>query len=564
MTNESLVPANSTCLTLGLSQKNICKACEIWKDNTRKGKKKRQQCHKGWSDEYENSTIVRFKHRYDSIWEEIKNKEVVMDAGEEEVNQGRRRRSKRKRLETNPPASLFSRIQSSAKKRFRGLIGRRDETNENVEVNNDEDIAEATRIEMQGIQTPTPIERRLEDGIASAGFLQTVQKSVLNGLSTLGSKIKNTLQAQNNIPFQAQNNNPPVAPMNLELRFQGDRQLHSWRPNQQERFDTANNRSSRLYRDFRRQQAPPMHSNLSYQEPTPYPNMNPEQVHSPLDLHQAAGHQLFRQQLPLNENQSEQYRISASQPVPLHLQHSNVNMPTNQEPGISDSDLAQLFEEHGKRLGFVKTSDGDYMKKEKWSTTINTSHKTKMEANNAFVNGLRKYMRRERFEGRDISKRLYGICAALSPNVSFASLEMTAGLSRAGLAEDLSILSHLQAEIEDIPKISPGQDTIADYIAIVATDILFLLHLELSEEEIRVFLNCDKGQNDAFIKILSWWCKETQKVKTPAFLDIDKTGGTVPEQSNFPQIGCPLRIFNMLEPRQIAAVEELEHHSNKS
>jgi len=41
-------------------------------------------------------------------------------------------------------------------------------------------------------------------------------------------------------------------------------------------------------------------------------------------------------------------------------------------------------------------------------------------------------------------------------------------------------------------------------------------------------LNCDKGQNDAFIKILSWWSKEKQKVKT-AFLDIDKTGGTSEE-----------------------------------
>ena len=549
MTDESLVPANSTCLTLGLSQKNICKACEIWKDNTRKGKK-RQQCHKGWSNEYKNSSTVRFKRRYDLIWEELNNKEVAMDLGEEEVNQGRRRRSKRKRSETtNPPASLFSRFQSSAKKRFCGLIGRRDETNENVEVNNyediaeatsetnenvnvnnNEDIAEATRIEMRGIQTSTPIETRLEDDIASAGFLQTVQKSVLNGLSTIGSKIRNTFQAQNNIPFQgAQNNIPPVAPMNLELRFQGDRHLHlhSWHLNQQERFHTTNNRASRLYSDFRNQQAAPMHPNLSYQEPTPYPNMNLEQVHSPLDLHQAAGHQ-FRQQLPLNENLSEQYRISSLQPVPLHLQHSNANMPTDQEPCISDSDLARLFEEHGERLGFIKSFDGDYIKKEKWSTVINTSHKTKLQSSDEFVKRLRKYMKRERFEGREISKRLYGICAALSPNVSFASLEMTAGLSRAGLADDLSILSHLQAEIEDIPKISPGQDAIAEYIATVATDILFLLHLELTEEEIRVFLNCDKGQSDAFIKILSWWCKKKQKVKT-AFLDIDKTGGTSAE-----------------------------------
>ena len=108
---------------------------------------------------------------------------------------GRRKRSKRKRPERNPPASLLQIIQSTAKKRFRRLISRgRDETNENVEVNNDEDIAEATRIEIQGIQTPTPIERRLEDGNASAGFLQTVQKSVLNGFNTLGSKIKITFK----------------------------------------------------------------------------------------------------------------------------------------------------------------------------------------------------------------------------------------------------------------------------------------------------------------------------------------------------------------------------------
>ena len=539
--SESLVPPKSTCITLGLSQKNTCSACELWKNSTRKGGN-RKPCIEGWNDTWKDSTTVRYKIRYESIWDELNSKKIEVDMdGEEEVNQGRRRskRSKRKRSERNPPSSLFSRIQLSTKKRFRGLIGKHDETHENVELRHDvemrhdEDLAERLqpsdkrrRIEIQSIQTPTPVlDERFEYGNASS-FLQTVQKSVRNGLSALGSKIKGT--------FQPQNNAPPVAPRNLDTLFQSD----PWRLQQsesnQQKYNRAN-RSSRLYCDVERKRAPPIHTNLQSRGP-PHLNIDPQQV-PPVASNQS-GNPFFyqdRQQIPLNGNQSEQYLFSAPPPVSIHLHHSNVNIPINHGPGISDSDLAKLFHENGDRLGYINTSDESaidalaselgYERDKPWSTTINTSYKVKMETNNKYVNNLRTYLKRQRFEGREISKRLYGICAALSPNCSFASLEMTAGLSRAGLAEDMSILSHLEANIEDIPNISPGEDTIANYLAIVATDILFLLHLELSDEEIRVFLNCDKGQNDAFIKILSWWCKDKQKVKT-AFLDIDKTGGT--------------------------------------
>ena len=54
---------------------------------------------------------------------------------------------------------------------------------------------------------------------------------------------------------------------------------------------------------------------------------------------------------------------------------------------------------------------------------------------------------------------------------------------------------------------------------------MFSLHIELAIPGLKVFLLCDKGQSDAFIKILAWWYKKTKRVKT-AFLDIDKTGGT--------------------------------------
>ena len=90
-------------------------------------------------------------------------------------------------------------------------------------------------------------------------------------------------------------------------------------------------------------------------------------------------------------------------------------------------------------------------------------------------------------EGREFSKRLFGLCVAMSPKASLNSLELTIALARIGFTEDLKLSDHLDVSLGHIPNTSPGHGALGIYLGMLAVDCMFSLHIELAIPGLKVF-----------------------------------------------------------------------------
>ena len=118
---------------------------------------------------------------------------------------------------------------------------------------------------------------------------------------------------------------------------------------------------------------------------------------------------------------------------------------------------------------------------------------------------LKKQVKKTKYHGGSaLGKRLYGAAAALNPQSSFKSLELTFALSHAALLADAGV-----------NLVKPSYPAYS--VPSASTDSKFVAAEEIIEEGAKVFLICDKGAlktaNAHFVKILAWYSKKERHVK---------------------------------------------------
>ena len=115
------------------------------------------------------------------------------------------------------------------------------------------------------------------------------------------------------------------------------------------------------------------------------------------------------------------------------------------------------------------------------------------------------------------------------PSVSFFGFEQCVPCIIAALLA----AAHIDFVADHIAECCPSQQTLQDIIVAGAGSTLLWLQEKLGNTD-AVFLSCDKGHRkgvDHFAKILSWWDKEEDRVRS-TLLDIDGAGSTSKECAN--------------------------------
>ena len=90
------------------------------------------------------------------------------------------------------------------------------------------------------------------------------------------------------------------------------------------------------------------------------------------------------------------------------------------------------------------------------------------------------------------------------------------------LVTDLFRQAGIPFTIQDACRISPSRTYLENAVTYLATDQIMCASKEMEQAE-AVYLQCDGGQDGAFVKIFSWFSKATGKIKN-FVLDVDKAG----------------------------------------
>ena len=178
----------------------------------------------------------------------------------------------------------------------------------------------------------------------------------------------------------------------------------------------------------------------------------------------------------------------------IHEPHEQNNylallQDTSSIANLTEDTICQVLEKYGQERGYHKlenlgissiveehAANFGYKKKKQWRGSINLSTKTRLEKDHEHMQQMQKFLKQKVFdgsEGREFSKRLFGLCVAMSPKASLNSLELTIALARIGFAEDLKLSDHLDVSLEHIPNISPGHGALGIYLGMLYVFIAY-------------------------------------------------------------------------------------------
>jgi hypothetical protein len=152
-------------------------------------------------------------------------------------------------------------------------------------------------------------------------------------------------------------------------------------------------------------------------------------------------------------------------------------------------------------------------------------HHTRLKNAQDELKTIKKSLDREKYVGCDLSKRLYAAAMAIAPGLSLTAAETFIPMVVAAFLADTKGL-----HADDVTKLTssfPGESSLREYIISYAVDCLVDVADELNKAK-HVFLSCDKGNKKGighFVKILSWWDKQMERVRKFT-LDIDASEGT--------------------------------------
>ena len=122
------------------------------------------------------------------------------------------------------------------------------------------------------------------------------------------------------------------------------------------------------------------------------------------------------------------------------------------------------------------------------------------------------------------SRRLLGFAAALSPKTSCKNLEKMIPFIIASFLSD----ADFPFSTVDLSTSTVKSETIKGLLTETATDSVYIARTEILKEGSTIFLSCDKGHSGRighFVKMLSWWSKEEQRIKL-FMLDTDDSYGS--------------------------------------
>ena len=121
------------------------------------------------------------------------------------------------------------------------------------------------------------------------------------------------------------------------------------------------------------------------------------------------------------------------------------------------------------------------------------------------------------------SRRLLGFAAALSPKTLCKNLEKMIPFIIASFLSD----ADFPFSTVDLSTSTVKSETIKGLLTETATDSVYIARTEILKEGSTIFLSCDKGHSGRighFVKMLSWWSKEEQRIKLFT-LDTDDSYG---------------------------------------
>ena len=139
----------------------------------------------------------------------------------------------------------------------------------------------------------------------------------------------------------------------------------------------------------------------------------------------------------------------------------------------------------------MEDSDDNQTLYKTYSKSYVSMLESQAEKHGIVFNNLRLMVENKKYAGNnDLSRRLYGAMAAMSPQTSLENLELLVGLAHSAFLADIEYTTE---NPERAAKFSPSATYYKDALKTCATDSMFVARQEILEENARVFLCCDKG-----------------------------------------------------------------------
>lgn len=170
-------------------------------------------------------------------------------------------------------------------------------------------------------------------------------------------------------------------------------------------------------------------------------------------------------------------------------------------------------------LNSSTTEESAYM------TTISKSYKSRLVNEAMQFRKMISTNKTQIYRGTLLGKMLLGALVALCPQSSLENLEVVVSLARASFLADVGLPVH---HIVESGRSSPSASTLLQVVKECATDSMYIAASEILEDGCKVYLICDKGAKKGdhthFVKLLSWYSRRDDRIKT-FMIDTDDSDG---------------------------------------
>ena len=136
---------------------------------------------------------------------------------------------------------------------------------------------------------------------------------------------------------------------------------------------------------------------------------------------------------------------------------------------------------------------------------------------------------RKRYGGTTLGNSMFGLAASMVPQAGMSGVATIAPMIVAGILANAGLDFKTDLLIESLP----GRIAIGDFVVNNAADTIIMMRSSIKSNP-RVYLSCDKGNkkgNKNLAKYISWYCKDSKRVKT-YLLDVNCTDENTDDIAN--------------------------------
>jgi hypothetical protein len=162
----------------------------------------------------------------------------------------------------------------------------------------------------------------------------------------------------------------------------------------------------------------------------------------------------------------------------------------------------------------------------KTHAAVSRSYLKMLQKKAAQIDTLQQSIRKKKYTGSPLSKRLLASALVSVPGFSLTGAELVIPLVVAAFLADSNLIDD-KIDLTLFSKSFASAHNLRDIVISSAVDSLIEIGNEICGAD-NVFMSCDKGNKKGlshFVKILSWWDRVQKQVKT-FVLDIDASEGT--------------------------------------